>query len=75
MEIVKKVREFAGLNPYKMFKQMGKKTLQAYLMLERTSKRISATDLAALKEVTLAHGGTTSQFYQMLDKTLIGRTK
>jgi hypothetical protein len=70
MKIVKIVRDFANIGPYRMFKEMGKKTLQAYLTLERKSKRISAEDLAALKRITVAHGGTASKFYQLLDSSL-----
>lgn len=65
MKIAKKVREFAGLNPWEMYKKMGKKTVQAYLSLERKAKRITLTDLNKLEEIYLAAGGTLDNFRKL----------
>jgi hypothetical protein len=62
MLLVKKVREFAGLNPWSMYKLMGRKTIQAYLSLERSAKRISLPDFYKLEEIYISHGGTREDF-------------
>lgn len=62
MKIAKKVREFAGLNPWEMYQRMGKKTVQAYLSLERKAKRITLEDLNALEDIYIAAGGTSDEF-------------
>lgn len=65
MKIAKKVREFAGLNPWEMYQRMGKKTVQAYLSLERKAKRITLEDLNKLEEIYLASGGSLENFRKM----------
>ena len=69
MQLVKKVREAAKLNPWVMHKEMGKKSLQAYLSLERSAKRISLEDLFALEKIWIEHGcGTASDFQDLARK-------
>lgn len=65
MKIAKKVRDFAGLNAWKMSQAMGKKTVQAYLSLERKAKRISLEDLNKLEDIYIAAGGTLENFRKL----------
>lgn len=65
MKIAKKVREFAGLNPWEMYQRMGKKTVQAYLSLERKAKRITLEDLNKLEEIYIASGGSLENFRKL----------
>lgn len=51
MLLAKKVREIAKLNPWNMYQRMGKKTVQAYLSLERSAKRISLEDFYSLERI------------------------
>lgn len=51
MKTAKKVREFKGLNPWEMHKAMGKKTVQAYLSLERKAQRMTEFDFVRLCEI------------------------
>lgn len=69
MLLVKKVRESAGLTPWVMFKKMGKKTIQAYLSLERSAKRISLDDYFALERIFIEHKcGDSSDFHELARK-------
>lgn len=65
MKLAKKVREFAKLNPWEMYQRMGKKTVQAYLSLERKAKRITLDDLNKLEEIYLGSGGTLEGFRKL----------
>lgn len=65
MKIAKEVREFAGLNPWEMHKRMEKKTVQAYLSLERKAVRISLRDFNKLEEIYMAAGGTDEGFRKL----------
>ena len=58
MRLVKLVREYAGLNPWQMHKAMRKKTVQAYLSLERNAKRITLSDFLQLEKIYIEAGGT-----------------
>lgn len=68
VKLAKIIREFAGLNPWEMHKKMGKKSVQAYLSLERKAKRITPQDLAALEQIYLEYGGTHDKFWEILTK-------
>jgi hypothetical protein len=69
MQLVKKVREAAKLNAWAMHKKMGKKTVQAYLSLERSAKRISLEDLFALEKIWIEEGcGSASDFQDLARK-------
>jgi hypothetical protein len=69
VKIAKIVRETAGLNPWNMYKRMGKKSVQAYLSLERSAKRISLKDLYALERIWVDEGcGTREQFHERARK-------
>jgi hypothetical protein len=68
MLLAKKVREFAGLNPWKMHQKMNKKTVQAYITLERNAKRISLADLLSLRAIYMDSGGTVSGFDKLLQE-------
>ena len=64
VKIAKIVREAAGLNAWAMHKLMGKKTVQAYLSLERAAKRISLTDLYKLEKIWIDQKcGTAEEFH------------
>lgn len=65
MKLAKKVRDFAKLNAWEMHKKMGKKTVQAYLSLERKAKRITLADLNKLEDIYLSHGGTLEDFRKL----------
>ncbi len=66
MVLVKKVRELAGLNPWVMHQKMGKSSVQSYLSLERTAKRISLEDLFALERIFIdAKCGDISDFREL----------
>ena len=65
MKLAKKVREFANLNPWEMYQRMGKKTVQAYLSLERKAKRITLEDLNKLEEIYIASGGSLENFRKL----------
>lgn len=66
MKLVKKVRESAGLNAWAMHKRMGKKTVQAYLSLERSAKRISLTDFFLLEKIWIEEKcGTKEEFVDL----------
>lgn len=66
MILAKKVRESAGLNPWAMHKRMGKKTVQAYLSLERSAKRISLDDYFALERIWIEEKcGSASEFQDL----------
>lgn len=64
--LAKKVREFAGLNAWEMYKRMGKKSVQAYLSLERKAQRISLADLVALRAIYIDNGGNIKAFDELL---------
>ena len=51
MKTAKIVRESRGLNPCEMHKKMQKKTVQAYLSLERKAQRMTEFDFAKLCEI------------------------
>ena len=69
MQLAKKIREMAGLNPWNMHKRMKKKTVQAYLSLERTAKRITLEDFFALERIFVEEGlGSTSDFLDLARK-------
>lgn len=69
MQLAKKIREMAGLNPWNMHKRMKKKTVQAYLSLERTAKRITLEDFFALERIFVEEGlGSTSDFVDLARK-------
>lgn len=64
MKIAKIVRQSAELNAWAMYKKMGKKSVQAYLSLERSAKRISLKDLYALERIWVESGcGTEEEFH------------
>lgn len=64
MKIVKIVRETAGLNAWAMHKKMGKNSVQAYLSLERSAKRISLKDFYALERIWIEEScGTSEEFH------------
>lgn len=66
MRLVKKVREIAGLKPWAMHKLMGKKSVQAYLSLERSAKRISLADYFQLEKIWLENKcGTQEEFHKL----------
>lgn len=50
--LAKKIRESRGLNAWEMHKRMGKKTVQAYLSLERKAKRVTTRDFLSLWEIS-----------------------
>ncbi len=69
MLIAKKVRELAKLNPWVMHKRMNKKTVQAYLSLERSAKRITLEDYFRLEAIFIeSGGGTADQFHDLARK-------
>jgi len=68
MKLVKIIREKLKLNPWKMHKLMSKKTLQAYLSLERKAARITLRDLELLEQAYIAGGFTTESFKALQDK-------
>jgi len=69
VKIAKIVREAAGLNPWNMYKRLGKKTVQAYLSLERSAKRISLKDFYKLEEIWVEEKcGTREQFHEKARK-------
>ncbi len=65
MKLVKKVREYAGLNPWQMHKLM-KKSMQSYMNLERKTQKISIPDLMILERIYTDAGGSSSGFYELL---------
>lgn len=65
MKLAKKVREFAGLNPWEMFQRMNKKTVQSYLSLERKAERITLKDLNRLEEIYIEAGGSLENFRKL----------
>lgn len=66
MKLVKKVREIAGLNPWNMHKLMGKKSVQAYLSLERSAKRISLRDYFQLEQIWIEKKcGSREDFHEL----------
>lgn len=66
VRIAKIVRESADLNAWAMHKLMGKKSVQAYLSLERSAKRISLKDFYRLEEIWLEKKcGSREQFHEM----------
>lgn len=69
MILVKKVRELAKLNPWAMHKRMGKKTVQSYLFLERTAKKLSLEEYFKLEQIFREAGcGTADQFRELAMK-------
>lgn len=65
MKLAKIVRESAGLNPWSMYKRMGKKTIQAYLSMERSAKRISLEDFFRLEQIWVEERcGTREEFQE-----------
>lgn len=66
MELVKKVRESAGLGPWAMYKLMKKKSVQAYLSLERNAKRITLADLVMLEQIWIDKDCGTAQDFKKL---------
>lgn len=69
MKLAKKVRELAKLNAWTMHKLMNKKTVQAYLSLERSAKRISLEDLYSLEKIFVDHGcGSRDEFQEIARK-------
>lgn len=64
MELVKKIREKLGINPWEMHKRVKKKSIQAYLLLERKSKKISPGDLVRLYQ---ASGMDLGAFWKLLE--------
>lgn len=71
MKLAKIVRDFAGLNPWKMHQLMGKKSVQAYLSLERSAKRISLDDFYKLEEIWLENGGKKEDFHAQARKLAV----
>lgn len=70
MRIAKIVRETAGLTAWKMHQRMGKKSVQAYLSLERSAKRISLIDFYRLEDVWVEEGcGSREEFHALARKT------
>lgn len=68
MYLVKKVREIIGLNPWSMHKLMKKRSIQAYLSLERSAERISLADYLALQRIYIEHtGGSVSDFTELVN--------
>ena len=66
MLLVKKVREIAGLNPWAMHKLMGKNSIQAYLSLERSAKRISLADYFQLEKIWVERNcGSSDEFHRL----------
>lgn len=68
MNLAKIVREFAGLNAWKMYKLMGKKTVQSYLSFERKAKTLELKDFFALERIYVQHGGTKEDFDKLARK-------
>lgn len=68
VELAKIVREYLGLNPWEMHKAMGKKSVQAYLSLERKAERITLADLAALEDLYIKGGGNAKKFKELQNK-------
>lgn len=68
MKLAKLVREYAGLNAWQMHKKMGKKTVQAYLSLERSAKRITLADFYELERIYIEAGGTKISFEELARK-------
>lgn len=68
MKLAQKVREFAGLNPWKMSQAMGKEKVQSYLSLERKAQRITLSDLLSLERIYIKAGGTKEQFDDLVRK-------
>lgn len=62
MKLAKIVREFAGLNPWRMTRAMEKKTIQAYQSFERSAKRLTLKDYFKLEQVYVDHGGNREDF-------------
>lgn len=65
VKLVKIVREFLGLNPWNMSQRMNKKTVQAYLSLERKAERITLADLETLEELYIEGGGSAKKFKEL----------
>lgn len=72
MKLAQKVREFAGLNPWKMSQKLGKNSVQAYLSLERKAQRITLKDFLSLEAVYIEAGGTKSDFDDLVRKCARG---
>lgn len=68
MKLAKIVRETAGLNSWQMHKKMGKKSVQAYLSLERSAKRITLEDFFALERIWLEAGQSKPAFEELARK-------
>ena len=68
VELAKIVREFRGWNPWEMHKAMKKKTVQAYLSLERSAQRITLADLETLESLYIEGGGTAEDFKKLQRK-------
>lgn len=63
------IREKAGLKPWEMHKRMGKKTVQAYLSLERSAKRITPKDFTALEQIFIEEAlGDHGDFWELVKK-------
>ena len=75
MLLVKKVREAAKLGAWAMYKRMGKKSVQAYISLEKNAKRISPKDLYALEKIWLDEGCGTAEDFHALGRKLAEKEK
>lgn len=65
MKLAERVRKFAKLNAWKMHKAMKKKSVQAYISLEESAKRITLTDFYHLERIYVEAGGTKEEFDRM----------
>jgi hypothetical protein len=65
MQLAKKIRESLGLSCWGMKKRLNKKSIQAYLYLERESRAVKIADLIALQELS---GMTLDRFWSELKK-------
>ena len=63
------IREKAGLNAWEMHKRLGKKTVQAYLSLERKAQRITVKDFTALEAVFVDEKlGSHEDFWRLVKR-------
>lgn len=64
MKLAKIVRESAGLNAWTMKSRMNKRSIQAYLSMERSAKRITLEDFYMLEKIWVDEKcGTLDEFH------------
>jgi hypothetical protein len=69
MKLVEIIEELSGLNPWKMHQRMKKKSVQAYLSLKNSAKRITLPDLLALEAIYIDEKlGDHASFWKLVKK-------